>query len=215
MDCQEVASGPVLGFAVADGDGADQVGVVKHSAERMGDGIAQLAAFVDGTGGLGRNVGRDAAGEAELLEQLAHALFITADVGVHFAVGAVQVGVGNKEVAAVARAGDQDHVLVILLDDAVQMYIDEVLAGNGAPVADDLLLDIVARQRAAQQRVVQQIQLARRQVVRCPPVGVDLFQCGLIQHTDSSLCGGIYGKNGAQPRFSACRAARSACSAPR
>ena len=81
LDCQEVASGPVIGFAVADGDGADQVGVVKHSAERMGDGIAQLAAFVDGTGGLGRNVGRDAAGEAELLEQLAHALFITADVG--------------------------------------------------------------------------------------------------------------------------------------
>ena len=70
----------------------------------MGNGIAQLAALIDGAGGLRRHVAGNAAGEAELLEQAFHTLFIPADVGVHLAVGTIQVGVGDEEVAAVARA---------------------------------------------------------------------------------------------------------------
>ena len=75
----------------------------------MGNGIAKLTALVDGTRSLRSTVARNAAGEGELLEQLLHALFITADVGVNFRVGAIQVSVGNKEVSSVARAGDQDR----------------------------------------------------------------------------------------------------------
>ena len=172
--------GAGLGLAVAHGDRGDQVGVIEHRAEGVGDGIAQLAALVDGTGGFRRDVAGDAAGEGKLLEQAAHALLVPADVGVDLGVGAVQVGVCHKEVAAVAGAGDQDHILVILFDDAVQVDIDKVLAGHGAPVADDLFLDVVAGQRAAQQRVVQQVKLAGGQVVGCPPVGVDLLQFGFV-----------------------------------
>ncbi len=36
--------------------GRDQVGVVQHRAEGVGQGVAQLAALVDGTGRLGRHV---------------------------------------------------------------------------------------------------------------------------------------------------------------
>src|SRR5699024_1898484 len=85
--------GAGFGLAVAHGDRGDQVGVVKHRAEGVGDGVAQLAALVDGTGGLRRNVAGDAAGEGKLLEQAAHALLVPADVGVDLGVGAVQVGV--------------------------------------------------------------------------------------------------------------------------
>ena len=148
----------------------------------MCDGVAQLAAFVDGARSFGCNVAGDAAGEGELLEQLLHALFITADVGVNFRVGAIQVSVGNKEVSSVARAGDQDHILVVLLDDTVQVNINEVLARHGAPVANDLLLHVVTGQRTAQQGVIEQVQLACCQVVAGTPIGVDLFQFGRIQH---------------------------------
>ena len=137
-----------LGFAVAHGAGNDQIGVIEGCAEGMGDGVTQLAALVDGTRCFGGNVGGDAAGERELLEQFLHALFVTADVGVDFAVGAVQIGVGNKEVAAVTGAGDQNQVLVVLLDDAVQMHIDKVLAGHGTPVADDFALDVFSGRRS-------------------------------------------------------------------
>ena len=169
-----------LSLAVAHRDRGDQVGVVKDSAEGMGDGVAQLAAFIDGARGLGRHVAGDAAREAELLEQPAHAFLVTADVGVDLAVGAVQVGVGHKEVAAVARTGDQDEVLVILLDNAVQVHVDKVLTGYGAPVPDNLLLHIVAGERTAQERIVQQVELSRCQVVGSTPVGVDLLQFGAV-----------------------------------
>ena len=108
-----------LGFAVADGDGGDEVGVIEHRAKGVGDGIAQLAALVDGARRFGRDVGRDAAGEAELLEQAFHALLVAGNIRVDFGIGAVEVGVGDEEVAAVPRAGDQDHILVILFADAV------------------------------------------------------------------------------------------------
>ena len=92
-----------FGLAVANRDGGDQVRVVEHGAKGVGDRIAQLAALIDRTRGFGRDMARDAAGEAELLEQLAHTFLITADVRVHLRIGAVQISVCNKEVAAMAR----------------------------------------------------------------------------------------------------------------
>ena len=64
------------------------------------------------------------------------------------------------------------HILTVLFDDSVQVHIHEVLAGHGAPVANDLLFHVVPGQGAAQKRVIQQVKLTRRQVVGRPPVGV-------------------------------------------
>ena len=44
--------------------------------------------------------------------------------------------------AAVAGTGDVEHVQVILLDDPVQVYVDEVLARRSAPVPDHERLDV-------------------------------------------------------------------------
>jgi len=190
--------GAGLGFAVAHNHGGNQVGVVKHSAESVGNGVAQLAALVDGAGGLGGAVAGNATGEGELLEHLLHALFVLADVGVDLAVAAVQIGVGNEEVAAMAGAGEQNHVQVIPLDGAVAVDIHEVLPRHGAPVAHNLLLDVVHGKGFLQQGVVQQVQLASGQVVGSAPIGVHLFQhflrqrllfeAGRFLHTVPSFC---------------------------
>ena len=66
-----------------------------------------------------------------------------------------------------------DRVEVARLDDAVQVRVDEVQPGRRAPVAEQPRLDVLEPQRLAQQRVVEQVDLADRQVVRRPPVGVD------------------------------------------
>ena len=165
-----------LRLAVADNSRRDQAGIVKHSAEGVGDGIAKLAALVDGSGRLRRAVAGHAARERELLEHLLHAVDVLADVRVDLAVAALKVGIRNKEISAVSGTGQEDHIQIIALDRTVQMRVDEVLSGYRAPVADDLFLDHIGGQRLPKERVLQQIQLAGGQIVGRAPVGVHLLQ---------------------------------------
>jgi hypothetical protein len=161
-----------LGLTVADDARDDQVGVVERGPIRVREGIAELASLVDRPGRLRRHVARDAAGEAELLEELPHPVGVRADVGVHLAVGPFEVRVRDDSRAAVPRADDVDHVEVVPPDDAVQVHVEQVQARRGSPVAEQARLHVGALQRLAQQRIVVQVDLPDREVVRRPPVGV-------------------------------------------
>ena len=99
-----------LGLAVADDAGRDQVGVIRHRAEGVGEGRARR---------FGRDMARDAAGEGEALEELLHTLLIARDVGVDLRIAAVQPVLRDHGVAAVTGAGKVDHIEVIALNDAV------------------------------------------------------------------------------------------------
>jgi len=68
---------------------------------------------------------------------------------------------------------DVDHVEVVLDDDAVQVRVDEVLPGRRATVPEQPRLDVREPERLAQQRVVEQIDLAAGQIVGGAPVRVD------------------------------------------
>ena len=165
-----------LGFAVADDAGDDQVRVVEGGSIGVAQGIAELPALVDAARSLRRHVARDAAGEAELLEQPLHPFRVLADVRVHLAVGALQIGVRDQRRPAVPRADDVDHVQVIALDDPIQMHAQHVEPRRRPPVAQQPRLDVLALQRFSQERVVEQIDLPDRQVVGGPPIGVHLAQ---------------------------------------
>ena len=167
---------PGLGLAVADDAADEQVRVVERGAVGVHERVAELAALVDRARRLGRDVARDAAGEGELAEQLAHALRVARDVRVDLGVGALEVRVGDEPGAAVARAGDEDRVEVARDDHAVQVRVEEVEPGRRAPVAEQPRLDVLERQRLAQQRVVEQVDLADREVVGGAPPGVDAPQ---------------------------------------
>ena len=156
--------------------GGDQGRVVHHRAKGVGQGVAQLAPLVDGAGGLGGAVAADAAGEGELAEQAAHTLLVLAHVGVKLAVGSLQIGLGHHRVAAVAGAGDIDHVQLMACDYPVQVGVDKVLARHRAPVAHQGALEVLGAQWLPQQRVVQQVELSGRQVVGGAPVGVQLAE---------------------------------------
>jgi len=60
----------------------------------------------------------------------------------------------------VAGAGDVDHVEVVLLDDAVEVNVAEVLPRRRAPVAEQPRLDVLQLKRLAQQRIVEQVDLS-------------------------------------------------------
>lgn len=84
---------------------------------------------------LGRDMAGDSAGEGELAEQFAQSLDVFADSAVHLGVGALEVGIGDQTGAAVTGPGDVDDAGVAVADDAVQVRVDEVEAGRGAPVS--------------------------------------------------------------------------------
>ena len=161
-------------LAVAHHAGGDQIGVIRHRAEGVGQGVAQLTALVDRAGGLRCYMAGNTAGEGEALKELLHSLLIPGDIGIHLRVAAVQPVLGHHGVAAVAGAGEIDHVQVVPLDDPVQVRIDEVLPGAGAPVTHHGLLDVAPDERTLQQGVIQQIELAGGQIVGSTPIGVDL-----------------------------------------
>ena len=65
-------------------------------------------------------------------------------------------------------------LLMLPLSTTVQVRIDEVLPGAGAPVTHHGLLDVAPDERTLQQGVIQQIELAGGQIVGSTPIGVDL-----------------------------------------
>src|SRR5213078_4113183 len=109
----------------------------------------------------------------ELAEEPAQALLVAADVGIDLAVGALEVDVGDEPGAAVPGAGDVERLEAVALDDPVEMGVEEVQARRGPPVAEQPRLDVLDAQRLAQQRVVEQVDLADREVIRGAPVGVE------------------------------------------
>ena len=72
-----------------------------------------------------------------------------------------------------AGPGDVHRAEVALDDRAVHVRVEQVEAGRGPPVAEQPRLDVLERQRLAQQRVVAQIDLADGEVVRRAPPGIE------------------------------------------
>src|SRR4029450_7294329 len=64
--------GPGLRLAVTHDARNDEIAVVERHAVGVGETVAKLAAFVDGTGRFRSNVAPDMAWERELLEELLH-----------------------------------------------------------------------------------------------------------------------------------------------
>jgi hypothetical protein len=76
----------------------------------------------------------------------------------------------------VAWTGHVQRVEVTLLDDLVHVRVKQVQPRRRPPVPEQPRFDVFGLQRLSQQRVVQQIDLPDRQVIRRSPVRVEQFQ---------------------------------------
>ena len=170
-----------LRLAVSDHRRNEQVGVVERGAVGVTERVAELAALVDRAGRLRRGVTRDATGEGELPEQLLHAAGRLVDRRIQLGVGAVEPGVGDHSGAAMARAADVQRVLPALTDGSVEVRVNQVEARNRSPVAEQARLNVLGREGLAQQGVVEQVDLADAEVVRCPPPRVNAGQGRVVQ----------------------------------
>src|SRR5262245_36395804 len=112
----------------------------------------------------------DTAGERELLEKALHPRNVFRDIGVVLGVRPLQVDVDDERRAPMTRTRDINHIQIMLFDNSVKMDVDEILAGGSPPVAKQAGLDVCKLQRLAQEGVVEEVDLADRQVVGGPPV---------------------------------------------
>ena len=181
-----------LRLTVADHGCDDQLGVVERGAIGMRKCVTEFPALMDRPRCLGRHVAGNTAGEGELGEQPLHAGLVLGDVRVDLAVRPLQPGCRDRAGTSVPRTHHVHHVQVPRRDRAVQVGIDEVQPGGCSPVAEQPGLDVLGQQRLPQQRVVHQVDLTHRQVVRRAPPGIDVGEFLRVQGP------GIQGRRGSR-----------------
>src|SRR3954471_6676634 len=75
-----------------------------------------------------------------------------------------------------AGSADVDDIEITRADRTVEMRIDEVQPRRGAPMAEQPRLDVVGLERLGQQRIVQQVDLADREIIGGAPVAVEQIE---------------------------------------
>src|SRR4029079_13435092 len=101
-------------------------------------------------------------------------LLSRSDLRVELGVRTFEVSVGDEARSAVPGARDVQALQPARPDEAVQVHVDEVQSGRRPPVAEEPGFDVLGPKRLAQERVRAKVDLADREVVRGPPVTVDL-----------------------------------------
>ena len=66
-----------------------------------------------------------------------------------------------------SRAGDVDHIEIVLLDHPVQVSVNKVQARRRPPMTEKPRLDVFFRERLLEQWVVIEIDLTDRKIVGC------------------------------------------------
>jgi hypothetical protein len=111
-----------------------------------------------------------------LFEELLYPFFVLRNIRIQLAVGSFQVRIGYDSRAPMTRAGNVYDVEILLLDDAVEMNIDEVQSRRRAPVTQQSRFDVISLERFFQKRVVIELDLTDRQIIRGVPIRVDFFK---------------------------------------
>ena len=91
---------------------------------------------MDGARSFRRNMAWYTTRKRELFEETHHAFFVSADGWVDFGIGAIEPGVGNEGGPAMAWSGDIKHTKAVLANQAVEMSVNQIKAGAGAPMAN-------------------------------------------------------------------------------
>jgi hypothetical protein len=176
LECQAVARGPVSASPSPTTQQVNQLGVVQNAAVGVADAVAQFAPFVDGPGGFGGDVAADVAGEGKLLEEALHPFVVFALIGIDLAVGAFQIDRAEHTGCTMAGASHEDHVQVVLFNQAVAVDVGEAEGRGSAPVAQQAMFHMLGLQGFFQQWIIPQVNHADGEVVTGPPVGMNFAQ---------------------------------------
>lgn len=165
-----------LGFAVPDDASGNQLRIVEHRAIGMGQGITEFAPFMDGARRFRPRVTGNAIGPGELPKQLAQAIAIALYVRKSLGIRTFKISARHQTRPAMAWAGDQYHVQIILADEPIEMGVYEVQSRRRTPMAQQARLDVIELEGLFEKRIVLQIDLSDRQIICRSPIPVDIGQ---------------------------------------
>ena len=179
-------------LAVANDARNYQIRIVKRCTVRVRKRISKFATFVYRTGRLRRDVAWYPTWKRELFEQSLQPRFVLRHMRIHLAVCALQISIGHHSRPAMSRTRNVQHIQIAFLDHAIQVHVHEVESWCGAPVTKQAWFHIGQRQRRFQQRILQQVDLPNRQIVRRTPPRVHVVQeLGRQRHRRRHCHGGF------------------------
>ena len=161
-----------LRFAIADHGGDEQIGIVHHCAERVHQYIAELAALMDRARRRHTDMARHAARCRELPEQLEHAGCTARYLRKTFRVATLQPHVRDQGRTAMTGTRHVDGVQIVFPDQPIDVHVDQVEPGRGAPMAKQPRFNVVGAELFAQQRVRHQVDLSDSEIIRGTPPGI-------------------------------------------
>ena len=80
--------------------------------------------------------------------------------------------------STVAGAGDQDRVQIVLFDEAIEVYVDEIQTGRGSPMAKETRFYVLELEGLFEEGIVIQVDLTDGEVVRGAPISVHFGEDG-------------------------------------
>src|ERR1700740_683533 len=109
-----------FGLAIAYHATYEQVRVVERGAKRVRDAVSEFTTFMNRAGRFRRDVAGNPSGERELLEEPSQAIDRLRDVRVDFAVGALEISIGDKSRPTVPGSSYINDVEIVLFDQPVE-----------------------------------------------------------------------------------------------
>src|SRR5271154_3932706 len=151
-----------LRLAVADDAGHDQIGIIECRAIRMEERIAEFAALMDRPRWFRRDMTRNAVWPGELTKQPLQPVSAALDIRIALGVRPLQVAMRHQSRTAMTGADDINHVEIVFFDQPVQVNVNEIDPGGGAPMPEQAGLDVFERERGFEQWIVLQIDLLQK-----------------------------------------------------
>ena len=88
----------------------------------------------------------------------------------HLRIGPFEITLRDQSRPAVAGTRNINNAGIFFLDEAIQMHVNKILARRCAPMSQEPRLDMLGLERLLQERVILQIDLPDRQIIRGLPV---------------------------------------------
>src|SRR3984893_7573932 len=129
------SQGSSFRFTVPHHASGDQIRIVKHRSESMGETITYLASFVNRAGCFWGTMAADASGERKLSEELFHPFCVFALIWVDFRIASVEIYRREEPGRAMSGTRHIHHVQIVFPDHAIQMCPDKGLPPTRSPMA--------------------------------------------------------------------------------
>ena len=152
-------------LAITYNAGHQQVWIIQRCSEGSGQGITQLATFMNRSGNAGIKVTREAARPRETADEEFQAGGIQGELGIEALKAAFHIEIGQISGCAMTGPGNQKDSKVFVQNKTIELGVNEIYPGTGSPMAQQPAFDMGWLQRFFEQHIFLKIDLRGGQII--------------------------------------------------